>query len=407
MPTESGNSTNTTSPTGQADTPANAWLLDEFKVGDFFFASPNTQYRARGKEGVLSSYKPATSASVQALFEQARQRGISDPLMFGLVPFDSTGAASMAIPLCYESDGIPTASAVSAGQPASSDAKPKIVRREPVPAPQEYGDMVRKALTLFAQGELKKVVLARAMDIELDRPLDYERLLPDLLSRNAHGYTFAVPIWANGDQAEPTGVMVGASPELLVRREGDRIYVNPLAGSIGRSSDPEIDRERREGLACSEKDLREHSYVVSDIERILRPYCDELEVPAGPSVIGTDTLWHLSTYITGRLRDPSVTALDLSCALHPTPAICGHPTATAFGHIQDLEPFDREYFAGLVGWQRANGDGEWALSLRCALHTDANRLRLYAGAGTVAGSDPDSEITETATKMETFMRAIS
>lgn len=407
MPTESGNSTNTTSPTGQADTPAKGWLLDEFQVGDFFFASPNTQYRARGKEGVLSSYKPATSASVQALFEQARQRGISDPLMFGLVPFDSTDAASMAIPLRYESDGIPAASAVSAGQPASSNAKPKIVRREPVPAPQEYGDMVRKALTLFAQGELKKVVLARAMDIELDRPLDYERLLPDLLSRNAHGYTFAVPIWANGDQTEPTGVMVGASPELLVRREGDRIYVNPLAGSIGRSSDPDIDRERREGLACSEKDLREHSYVVSDIERILRPYCDELEVPAGPSVIGTDTLWHLSTYITGRLRDPSVTALDLSCALHPTPAICGHPTAAAFGHIRDLEPFDREYFAGLVGWQRANGDGEWALSLRCALHTDANRLRLYAGAGTVAGSDPDSEIAETATKMETFMRAIS
>src|SRR5690606_27255787 len=284
MPTESGNSTNTTSPTGQADTPANAWLLDEFKVGDFFFASPNTQYRARGNEGVLSSYKPATSASVQALFEQARQRGISDPQMFGLVPFDSTGAASMAIPLRYESGGIPAASAVSAGQPASSDAKPKIVRREPVPAPQEYGDMVRKALTLFAQGELKKVVLARAMDIELDRPLDYERLLPDLLIRNAHGYTFAVPIWANGEQAEPTGVMVGASPELLVRREGDRIYVNPLAGSIGRHSDPEIDRERREGLAVSEKDLREHGYVVKDIVRILREHCDELEVPDGPSV---------------------------------------------------------------------------------------------------------------------------
>src|SRR5690606_14770600 len=210
-----------------------------------------------------------------------------------------------------------------------------------------------------------------------------------------------------GASEAPGGVMVGASPELLVRRIGDRIYVNPLAGSIGRDSDPEKDESLKAGLARSEKDLREHGYVVADIERILREYCAELDVPAGPSVIGTDTLWHLSTYITGRLRSPSVTALELSCALHPTPAICGHPTSVAFKHIQDLETVERGYYAGLVGWQHANGDGEWALALRCALHSDNNQLRLYAGAGTVAGSDPDSEIKETATKMETFMRAIS
>src|SRR3546814_19192065 len=107
--------------------------------------------------------------------------------------------------------------------------------------------MVRKALALFAQGELKKVVLSRAMDVQLDSPLDYTQLLPDLLRRNTHGYTFAVPIWAQGANAAPSGVMVGASPELLVRRVGDRIYVNPLAGSIGRSNDPEKDRSLQEG----------------------------------------------------------------------------------------------------------------------------------------------------------------
>ncbi len=404
MPSELGSSMSTRESTGSATTQEPVWLGEEFRVGDFFFASPTTQYRGWGRDGVISSYVPANSASVQALFEQAGKRGIRDPLMFGLVPFDATKAASLAIPFNC-------ASAAIASGPTATDSRdgerPKIIAREPVPAPQQYGDMVRKALELFEQGDVKKIVLARAMDIELDRPLDYDQLLPDLLGRNAHGFTFAVPVWADGADSAPTGMMVGASPELLVRREGDRIYVNPLAGSIGRSSDPEIDQSRKEGLSCSEKDLREHGYVVSDIERILRPYCAELDVPAGPSVIGTDTLWHLSTYITGRLRDPEVTALELSCALHPTPAICGHPTAQAFGHIQALEPFDREFFAGLVGWQRANGDGEWALSLRCAMHTKANHLRLYAGAGTVAGSDPQSEITETGTKMETFMRAIS
>lgn len=388
---------------GRASSPDERWLLDDFQTGDFFFASPTQQYRGWAKDGLLSAYQPVDRAVVQSLFEQAAQRGVDQPLMFGLIPFDASDNASLSIPLRWETAGIP---GVQAAAQQQGGTRPKIVQRIPVPAPEQYGDMVRKALALFAQGELKKVVLSRAMDVQLDSPLDYTQLLPDLLRRNTHGYTFAVPIWAQGANAAPSGVMVGASPELLVRRVGDRIYVNPLAGSIGRSNDPEKDRSLQEGLARSEKDLREHGYVVADIARILRDYCDELDVPAGPSVIGTDTLWHLSTYITGRLRDPAVTALELSCALHPTPAICGHPTSMAFDHILELETFDRGYFAGLVGWQRANGDGEWALALRCALHTNGKQLRLYAGAGTVAGSDPDSEIRETATKMETFMRAI-
>lgn len=411
--------------------PASAgWLLDDFSIGDIFFASPTTQFRARGGADTLTAYQPATRDAVQALFARAAQHNITDAVMFGLVPFDSANPASLTIPARYQQALVPERQAPqdtpASGQrrdAAADTQRPKVMSRKPVPAPEVYGDMVRKALDLFAQGDVKKIVLSRAMDVVLDRPIDYERLLPDLLARNAYGYTFAVPAWGltatSSHQADdaahtsdtaapaPSGTMVGASPELLVRREGNRIYVNPLAGSIGRHSDPDVDRARKEGLAISEKDLREHSYVVNDIVRILRTYCDELDVPDGPSVIGTDALWHLSTYITGTLRDPEVTALDLSCALHPTPAICGHPTDLAFGHIRDLEQFEREYFAGLVGWQRANGDGEWALSLRCALQTGDRNLRLYAGAGTVAGSDPDSEIAETATKMETFMRAIS
>ncbi|MBY4596218.1 isochorismate synthase [bacterium BD-1] len=381
------------------------WLVDEMKNGDVFFASPSLQWRSRGLQGAVRSHEPASAAVVQRLFGQARAQGNTEPVMFGLVPFDSTLNASFTIP----TELVSQPSAHGDHATTRTDVrKPAVINRQPVPAPEAYGDMVRKALTLYAAGGVSKIVLSRALDVQLDTPIDYGYVLHDLLRRNAHGYTFAVPIWSGNDpQAQPTGVMLGASPELLVRREGDKVFINPLAGSIPRHADPAEDTARKEGLAISEKDLREHSYVVRDIVRILKEHCDELEVPEGPSVIGTDALWHLSTFITGRLKNPENTALDLACALHPTPAICGFPTAAAFQHIKELEPFEREYFAGLVGWQRENGDGEWALTLRCARYDGDRTLRLYAGAGTVAGSDPDSEIRETATKMETFMRAIA
>lgn len=159
------------------------------------------------------------------------------------------------------------------------------------------------------------------------------------------------------------------------------------------------------GLLHSEKDLREHAIVVREIERILRPLCVELSVPAMPSAISTDTLWHLSTQIDGVLAEPVPTALDLARALHPTPAICGYPTALAREAIGALEGFARGYYAGLVGWQDESGDGEWALALRCA-QVEGRHLRLYAGAGIVAGSDPESEYVETRTKLATLFRAL-
>jgi isochorismate synthase len=371
--------------------------------GEVFFASPTLQQRSHGVQGAVRAHEPVSADGIRRLFARAREAGIAQPVLFGLVPFDTARKASFTIAPQLQAAAVPPRSMA-----APAGRRPAVLQRQPAPAPEVYGDMVRKALDLYEQGDVRKIVLSRAMDVELDAPIACADVLRDLLRRNAHGYTFAVPAW-EGDAAadKPAAVMLGASPELLVRREGDRVFINPLAGSIPRVADPAEDQARREGLAVSEKDLREHGYVVSDIVRILRDHCDDLDVPEGPSVIGTDALWHLSTFITGRLRNPAMSALELACALHPTPAICGFPTAQAFAHIQALEPFDREYFAGLVGWQREGGDGEWALTLRCAKYDGERRLRLYAGAGTVAGSDPDSEIRETAMKMETFMRAIA
>ena len=388
-----------------APSSASDWLLGDWQPGEVFFASPSLQQRSSDAPHNLRALEPVGAQAVARLFARARAAGVHAPVLFGLVPFDTARAASLTIAPALRQAPLPPSGSRAA--PATAQ-RPAVLAQRPLPAPERYGDMVRRALQIYAEGEVRKIVLSRALDVELDAPIDTAQVLRDLLARNAHGYTFALPIWGeDAADARPAAVMLGASPELLVRREGRRVFINPLAGSIPRHADPAQDAARRAGLALSEKDVREHGYVVSDIVRILRAHCRTLEVPEGPSVIGTDALWHLSTFITGELADPATSALDLACALHPTPAICGYPTAQAFKHIRALEPFERDYFAGLVGWQRESGDGEWALTLRCARYDGARGLRLYAGAGTVAGSDPESEIRETATKMETFMRAIA
>lgn len=379
------------------------WLLDAFNNRDAFFASPAHQLRSQHGSADLHAFAPISASLVEQLFAQANTQGQQNAVLFGLIPFDVTQAASLTIPQIVQHAASPASA--NASMPTTSTASPVVASKQPVPAPELYGQMVEQALDLFAQGDVKKIVLARAMDVTLSGAIDQAHILRDLLARNRHGYTFSLPIWNGGCASQ--AAMMGASPELLVRREGDLVFINPLAGSIPRHSDPAIDQERKDGLAISEKDLREHGYVVSDIARILAEHCTELQIPERPSVIGTDALWHLSTFITARLKDPAMTALDLGLALHPTPAMCGFPTAAAFAHIQALEPFARDYFAGLVGWQKENGDGEWALTIRCGQYDGKQVFRLYAGAGTVAGSDPASEIRETETKMATFLRAIA
>lgn len=387
-------------------TASNDWLLDAFANRDAFFASSAHQLRSQHGSADLHAYAPISASLVESLFAQASTQGQQDAILFGLIPFDVTQAASLTIPKQVQHVASPASAPTSSTTvTTASTASPVVASKQPVPAPELYGQMVEQALDLFAQGDVKKIVLARAMDVTLSGAINQAHILRDLLARNRQGYTFSLPIWNDG--AASQAAMMGASPELLVRREGDLVFINPLAGSIPRHSDPALDQERKDGLAISEKDLREHGYVVSDIARILAEHCTDLQIPERPSVIGTDALWHLSTFITARLKDPAMTALDLGLALHPTPAMCGFPTAAAFAHIQALEPFARDYFAGLVGWQKANGDGEWALTIRCGQYDGKQVFRLYAGAGTVAGSDPASEIRETETKMATFLRAIA
>ncbi|GAA4812633.1 isochorismate synthase MenF [Nocardioides caeni] len=276
------------------------------------------------------------------------------------------------------------------------------------PTPEQYAGMVEAALDKIAAGDLHKVVLGRCLDVVSTPSLVPAEIIDRLLTTRPGRYVFSVPLVAGtADGATPLDgpILVGASPELLVRRSGREISCTPLAGSVPRSDDPTEDARRADGLRDSAKDLAEHAFVVEAIVRALEDVCVEIEHPATPELMSTDTVWHLATPIRARLADGTEgpSALRLAQLLHPTPAVGGVPTAAANAVIADLEGDLRDWFAGCVGWVDAVGDGEFAITIRAAV-LDGERLRLFAGAGIVAGSDPAAEVRETGAKLTTMAR---
>jgi menaquinone-specific isochorismate synthase len=276
--------------------------------------------------------------------------------------------------------------AVPANQRRTHAAAPRDVRySEGALSATAWRDTVAEAVSRIRDGELNKVVLARDLLARSARPVDVRHLLYGLAERYPSCFTFSV----DG--------LVGATPELLVRRQGDRVLSQVLAGTAWRREAAEDEDQLAAALLASEKDREEHAYAASSAADALAPYCDELVVPASPSVLRFANVLHLATEVTGRLRG-GATALDLAGALHPTAAVCGTPTEIARKVIRDLERMDRGRYAGPVGWMDAAGDGEWGVALRCA-EVAGTRLRLFAGCGIVSGSDPDSELAEAQAKL--------
>jgi isochorismate synthase len=260
-----------------------------------------------------------------------------------------------------------------------------------------YAAAVAEAIARIRAGELEKVVLTRSL-VAANPGLDVAGLLAGLRRRDPGCHLFAAP--AGGG-----GTFAGASPETLVRREGDRVVSLPHAGTAARSSEPGRDRELAEALLRSTKNRHEHAAVVEAVADALAPHCADLRVDPEPHLAATAAVWHLATAVRGRLRRPAPSALALAAALHPTPAVCGTPEAAAGALIARLEPVSRGLYSGLVGWVDSRGDGEWAVSLRCALVT-GETVRIHAGAGIVAGSRPDLEVAETEAKFRTILEAL-
>ena len=363
---------------------AAADLLDAYRPGDFFFASPRGTLLATGTS------QPALT-SLDAVDTALATAG-ADAVVVGAIPFAPNAPAALTLP-----------TTVHRGDPLRP-ALPRPVsigehRITADPAPSHYVDAVYKALRHMEAGDLTKVVLARRLLIGVAEPIDIAAALSSLAHRDARAHSFAVDL--------PGRTLIGASPELLLARDGLTVTANPLAGSAARSDDPIEDGRRAAMLLRSDKDRREHASVVDAIVTAIRPLCTDIRVPDEPQLLQTATMWHLASPITARLADPSINSLRLATALHPTPAVCGVPTDRARGLISELEPFDRGFYAGMVGWCDARGDGEWVITIRCGeVSGDAHSLRLYAGAGIVAGSRPESELAETTAKFRTLLLAL-
>ncbi|MBN8468359.1 isochorismate synthase DhbC [Corallococcus exiguus] len=385
-----------------------ARLLRDYDAGGFFFASPKRTMLARGVFATVPDAGGANSLDglperVAAVLNASRDAAHDIPVAVGAVPFDGKVAAHLVVPMTIQRAGPMVFDAAAA---ARSPLAGQYTLR-PVPEPSAYKDGVAAALKLMQEGPLRKVVLSRSLHVDTAAPVDLRQLLHNLARRNPHGYTFAVDLPQHADAAPGAGrrTLIGASPELLVARSGLQVLANPLAGSAARSPDPVEDSARATRLMASPKDLHEHAVVIDAVAEALRPFCKTLDVPKGPSLVSTQTMWHLSSRITGELKDPSITSLTLALAMHPTPAVCGHPTALAHEAIGNIEPFHRGYYTGTVGWCDANGDGQWAVTIRCA-EADERTLRLFAGAGIVVGSTPEAELAETEAKFRTMLQAM-
>ncbi|MER2537181.1 MAG: isochorismate synthase [Rhizobiaceae bacterium] len=320
----------------------------------------------------------------------------------GALPFDREAEDFLYQPEAISFDG-KTAVAGAGGQRSGAAAGRWTV--EAKPTARGYADAVARGLALMADSRadvapLEKVVLSRSLTLATDRDLDPAALVR-LLSGDASVTAFSVPLPGG---AEPR-LLVGATPELLVSKTGATVASHPLAGSARRGGDPVLDRQAGAALLASDKDRREHRAVVEAVLDTLSPYCSALGAPDGTTLRPTATMWHLGTRIVGRLKDAGVSAAELAAALHPTPAVCGLPRQKAAAVIRALEGYDREFYAGAVGWTDEAGDGEWHVAIRCA-ELCGNRIRLYAGAGIVEGSDPLAEVDETSAKFLPMLDAL-
>ncbi|SDD18726.1 isochorismate synthase [Rhodococcus tukisamuensis] len=320
------------------------------------------------------------------------------PLVVGALPFDPAGPAALTAPETAHRSAGPW-------RPDSLPALPTVRITGELPTPDEHRARVARLVARLRAGELDKVVAARSVVVEASEPVRPWSLLARLVAQDPVGNGFGVDLSPAG--GEYVGrALVGASPELLLRRTGREVVCFPLAGTAPRHTDPAADSAEGDRLLASGKNRAEHAFVTDWIRDALAPVCTELTVPDAPRLVSTRQVWHLATPISGVLREPAPTALELARLLHPTPAVGGTPFAAALAAIRETEE-PRGFYGGAVGWCDADGDGEWVVAIRCAeVDADGLRLRAWAGGGIVAESDPDAELAETSTKLGTLLGAL-
>jgi menaquinone-specific isochorismate synthase len=336
----------------------------------------------------------------------------SGPLLFASIAFDpDRGTSVFVVPevVVGRRDGVTWVTTTGAGDPRSAvvtatgpdddGPAPRLRYADGALDPASWCSAVATAVRRIQDGELEKVVLARDLVVTSDVALTQRQLLRRLAARFPDCWTFAV----DG--------LLGATPELLLRRSGRTLSARVLAGTAPRGARGRDDDRLAAALMGSAKDRSEHALAVDSVVRALQPYCSTLTAPQGPDLLTLANVRHLASDVHGTQRrtGPRSRAglLELIGAVHPTAAVGGTPTADAVALIAELEGMDRGRYAGPVGWLDARGDGEFGLALRCAeVSPDGSTARLFAGCGIVARSEPAAELAETQAKFAAFQAAL-
>jgi isochorismate synthase len=337
------------------------------------------------------------------------------PIVFGLIPFSPTvqgqfvltqvtflkrpDGSQFVIVLGGNEDDLADEkiealiqSALSSQPPRPTSNSFRISPKTPI---GQYLDTVVAARDAVRSGALRKVVIARDIEIHADDPIDVHAILLRLRATFGSSYRYCVDN------------MIGASPELLIEVDGRTVRSHPLAGTAPRTGDSDTDARLAAQLIASTKDQLEHRVVIDMVHDTLLPHCSYLDWEAEPSIVTVANVQHLGTAIEGALTDPPTRVLQLVRELCPTPALGGFPGREAIDFINTTENIERGNYGGAVGWMNSAGNGTFAVTIRCAeLSTDRRTARLFAGGGIVGESDPYSELAETQAKFQAMMSAI-
>lgn len=378
----------------------------------FLFVQNSTGFAGRG---VAATATQDTIASLLNAIEIMPGEAHQSPTAFGLVPFLPDNDAVFYIPhalFTNDTNGSTTLTLFGENDEDISDEKashyiqqgrkvqPPSPRAQsftvsPLTSVETYMSAVEAARDSVKRGDIRKAVIARDISVSSDTPIDVYGVLTRLKASFGSSYRFSV------------GNMVGASPELLVEVDGRTVRSRPLAGTTPRTGDPETDARLAEQLRASEKNQIEHRVVIDMVHDTLLPHCSYLDWEAEPSIVTVANVQHLGTYLEGALTDPSPHILELVRALCPTPALGGSPTVEAIDLINKYEGLQRGFYGGAVGWLNADGDGTFAVTIRCAEFSDDRKTaRLFAGGGIVADSEPLAELAETQAKFQAMLSAI-
>ncbi len=327
------------------------------------------------------------------------------PVALGAIPFTPGAAASFVVPKVVVGKGHDGAVWITTIDGDVDAAVAGLaVPRPPVPdggafsvrpgvAVDTYLAAVTAGRAAVRAGTITKVVIARDVFVTAEKPLDVRAILRRLRASFGSSYRFSI----NG--------FVGASPELLIERTGDQIRARPLAGTTPRTGDPETDARLAADLLSSMKNRTEHRVVIDVVNETLLPWCSFLDWETEPSVLAVANVQHLATRLQGWLSKPAASVLDMARALSPTPALGGHPRDEALAVIAEVEGMERGLYGGAVGWVDADGNGTFAVAIRCA-QISGHEARLFAGGGIVAESDPLAELAETQAKFQAMLAAI-